>query len=166
MTRAIEAEIISSSNFEILSLIRSSVASNSLLEDIKTDPLSTFFILKVTSSDGLDTNLEYDSFPLTRVYAPVGSKKELLPYLVRRLLENGANSSFVNKYLNKHIPISEVIENPIAVALESLDKERYLQNVPRPKSIFSDRDNSLGFDFSDMEDLNILEHRMQNFDLN
>ena len=42
----------------------------------------------------------YSDFPLTRVYAPVGSKKELLPYLVRRILENGANSSFVNKYID------------------------------------------------------------------
>jgi len=109
---------------------------------------------------------EYDSFPLTRVYAPVGSKKELLPYLVRRLLENGANSSFVNKYLNKNVPISEVTENPIKVALDSLDKERYLQNVPRPKNIFSDRDNSIGFDFGDMEDLKMLKNEMKKFDSN
>ena len=52
----------------------------------------------------------FDDLPLTRIYAPVGSKKELLPYLVRRLLENGANSSFVNKYLSSEVPVSEVVK--------------------------------------------------------
>jgi len=64
---------------------------------------------------------------LTRVYAPVGSKKELLPYLVRRLLENGANSSFVNKYLSKDIPVKEVVKNPIEIATKNLSGKKFLK---------------------------------------
>nr|ADD93795.1 hypothetical protein [uncultured marine bacterium MedDCM-OCT-S05-C259] len=47
-----------------------------------------------------------------------------------------------------------------------MDKERYLQNVPRPKNIFSDRDNSIGFDFGDMEDLKMLKNEIGKFDSN
>lgn len=49
-----------------------------------------------------------------RVYAPVGSHEELLAYLVRRLLENGANTSFVNRIIDEKIPVSEIIADPIA----------------------------------------------------
>ncbi len=49
-----------------------------------------------------------------RVYAPVGSHEELLPYLVRRLLENGANTSFVSRIQSDALPIDEVIRDPVA----------------------------------------------------
>jgi RHH-type transcriptional regulator, proline utilization regulon repressor / proline dehydrogenase / delta 1-pyrroline-5-carboxylate dehydrogenase len=52
----------------------------------------------------------------SRVYAPVGSHKDLLPYLVRRLLENGANSSFVNQLMNPDIEVDEIVANPIETA--------------------------------------------------
>ena len=106
----------------------------------------------------------YEDFPLTRVYAPVGSKKELLPYLVRRLLENGANSSFVNKYLSKEIPVSDVVKNPIEIASANLKEGNFLKIVPRPMDIFSNRDNSIGFDFGDLEDIKELENNMKDFD--
>ncbi len=48
-----------------------------------------------------------------RVYAPVGSHEELLPYLVRRLLENGANTSFVNRILDDKEPIDEIVADPV-----------------------------------------------------
>tara|TARA_Y100000748_G_scaffold204437_1_gene171169 strand:+ start:3106 stop:6192 length:3087 start_codon:yes stop_codon:yes gene_type:complete len=105
----------------------------------------------------------YKDFPLTRVYAPVGSKKELLPYLVRRLLENGANSSFVNKYLSNEIPVSDVVKNPIETATANLEKGNFMKVVPRPMAIFSNRDNSIGFDFGDLEDIKELENNMKDF---
>ena len=105
----------------------------------------------------------YDNFPLTRIYAPVGAKKELLPYLVRRLLENGANSSFVNKYLSKDIPVDDVVKNPIEIAKENLKKGDFLKIVSRPLNVFSDRLNSVGFDFGDLEDIRELENNMKNF---
>ena len=106
----------------------------------------------------------YDNFPLTRVYAPVGSKKELLPYLVRRLLENGANSSFVNKYLSKDIPVKDVVKNPIEIATKNLSGKNYLKQVPRPKSIFSDRENSIGFDFGDLMKIEELNKKIESFE--
>jgi RHH-type proline utilization regulon transcriptional repressor/proline dehydrogenase/delta 1-pyrroline-5-carboxylate dehydrogenase len=48
-----------------------------------------------------------------RVYAPVGNHEDLLPYLVRRLLENGSNTSFVNRIVNESLPAAEVAEDPI-----------------------------------------------------
>ena len=49
-----------------------------------------------------------------RIYAPVGNHEDLLPYLVRRLLENGANTSFVNRIVDDRQPIDEIIADPIA----------------------------------------------------
>ncbi len=51
-----------------------------------------------------------------RVYAPVGSYEDLLPYLVRRLLENGANTSFVNRIADEAIPVEQVVADPVAIA--------------------------------------------------
>ena len=106
----------------------------------------------------------FDDLPLTRIYAPVGSKKELLPYLVRRLLENGANSSFVNKYLSHDIPVDEVVKNPIETAETSLESQNYLSNVKRPNNIFGSRVNSKGFDFSDLENLTSLQKSFKEFE--
>ena len=59
-------------------------------------------------------------FPPVRVYAPVGEHKDLLAYLVRRLLENGANTSFVNRFMDEQVPVAEIVRDPIA-ELERLD---------------------------------------------
>ena len=105
----------------------------------------------------------FDDLPLTRIYAPVGSKKELLPYLVRRLLENGANSSFVNKYLSSEVPVSEVVKNPIEIANANLQSRTFLENVKRPHEIFIDRKNSKGFDYADAENLKNLNSEFEDF---
>lgn len=87
-----------------------------------------------------------------RIYAPVGSHEDLLPYLVRRLLENGANSSFVNRIVDENAPIESLIQDPIAKASELLNKMH--SNIPLPQNIFLPlRDNSKGIDFSDREEL-------------
>ena len=49
-----------------------------------------------------------------RVYAPVGSHQDLLPYLVRRLLENGANTSFVNRIADVSVPVDDIVADPVA----------------------------------------------------
>lgn len=83
-----------------------------------------------------------------RIYAPVGSHEDLLPYLVRRLLENGANSSFVNRIVDDNAPISELIEDPVTKATDLLSKIN--QNIPLPSAIFlPERQNSRGVDFTD-----------------
>ncbi|MDX2346848.1 MAG: bifunctional proline dehydrogenase/L-glutamate gamma-semialdehyde dehydrogenase PutA, partial [Legionella sp.] len=82
-----------------------------------------------------------------RIYAPVGIHEDLLPYLVRRLLENGANSSFVNRLVDNDEPVSQLVEAPIRVAKAYLDKIN--QNIPLPKLIYGPkRMNSDGIDWS------------------
>jgi RHH-type transcriptional regulator, proline utilization regulon repressor / proline dehydrogenase / delta 1-pyrroline-5-carboxylate dehydrogenase len=83
----------------------------------------------------------------TRVYAPVGGHKELLPYLVRRLLENGANSSFVNQLLNPEIEIDEIVRDPISIAQE----HKFVPNsvIPVPREMFGgSRQSALGMDLT------------------
>ena len=83
-----------------------------------------------------------------RIYAPVGSHKELLAYLVRRLLENGANSSFVNRIADEQVSIDELVRDPVA-ELESLNPRRN-PKIILPRDVFgSKRRNSAGLDLSD-----------------
>ncbi|HET7815985.1 MAG TPA: bifunctional proline dehydrogenase/L-glutamate gamma-semialdehyde dehydrogenase PutA [Sphingomicrobium sp.] len=83
-----------------------------------------------------------------RVYAPVGSHKELLAYLVRRLLENGANSSFVNRIADEHVSLDELVRSPVD-ELERLEPRRN-PKIPMPRDIFGPaRRNSGGVDLSD-----------------
>ncbi|NBB26192.1 bifunctional proline dehydrogenase/L-glutamate gamma-semialdehyde dehydrogenase PutA [Porphyrobacter sp. SLTP] len=82
-----------------------------------------------------------------RIYAPVGGHKELLAYLVRRLLENGANTSFVNRMGDADIPAEELVGDPVA-ELAALSPRRN-PAIPLPKNIFGARANSAGIDLSD-----------------
>ena len=90
---------------------------------------------------------ELPQLPAVRVYAPVGSHEELLPYLVRRLLENGANSSFVHQFLNPDMPVAEVVRDPLTgLANASADASR----IREPHALYGDeRVNSAGEDFGD-----------------
>ncbi|HBR69536.1 MAG TPA: bifunctional proline dehydrogenase/L-glutamate gamma-semialdehyde dehydrogenase, partial [Rhodospirillaceae bacterium] len=87
------------------------------------------------------------------IYAPVGAHNDLLPYLVRRLLENGANTSFVNKILNPKTPVQQLAQDPVAAAKESKAKRHPL--IVLPKDIYkqdiygSGRVNSSGMDLDD-----------------
>ncbi|MEO7410236.1 MAG: bifunctional proline dehydrogenase/L-glutamate gamma-semialdehyde dehydrogenase PutA, partial [Sphingomicrobium sp.] len=83
-----------------------------------------------------------------RIYAPVGTHKELLAYLVRRLLENGANSSFVNRIADEDVPIDALVRDPVA-ELTALEPKRN-PSIPLPDAIFgAARKNSAGLDLSD-----------------
>ena len=85
--------------------------------------------------------------PLTvRAYAPIGAHEDLLPYLVRRLLENGANTSFVHRLLDEATPPSEVVVDPIAV-IEVVGPGRH-PRLPLPADLYGDRRNSSGVDLS------------------
>jgi RHH-type proline utilization regulon transcriptional repressor/proline dehydrogenase/delta 1-pyrroline-5-carboxylate dehydrogenase len=83
----------------------------------------------------------------TRIYAPVGSHEALLAYLVRRLLENGANTSFVNRLANDRAPIEEVVANPVRLLAELRSKRS--PRIVKPGAIFPDRRNSSGVLLSD-----------------
>ena len=78
-----------------------------------------------------------------RIYAPVGGHKELLAYLVRRLLENGANASFVNRLADDEAPISTIIADPVEKAARLSPKANPLIPVP-PDLFLPERRNSLG----------------------
>ncbi|WP_209348809.1 bifunctional proline dehydrogenase/L-glutamate gamma-semialdehyde dehydrogenase PutA [Pontixanthobacter sp. CEM42] len=82
-----------------------------------------------------------------RIYAPVGSHKDLLAYLVRRLLENGANSSFVNRMADAEVPAAELATDPVA-DIAALEPKRN-PSIPLPADIFPGRVNSAGVDLSD-----------------
>jgi RHH-type proline utilization regulon transcriptional repressor/proline dehydrogenase/delta 1-pyrroline-5-carboxylate dehydrogenase len=83
-----------------------------------------------------------------RVYAPVGSHEDLLAYLVRRLLENGANASFVNRIVDERQPIAAIIADPVA-ALARL-KPKPHPNIKLPRDLYRpERANSAGIDLAD-----------------
>jgi len=82
-----------------------------------------------------------------RIYAPVGGHKDLLAYLVRRLLENGANSSFVNRMADTDLSAEELAADPVA-ELAALEPRRN-PAIPLPKDIFPGRVNSAGIDLAD-----------------
>ena len=82
-----------------------------------------------------------------RIYAPVGGHKDLLAYLVRRLLENGANSSFVNRMADAQVPATELVGDPV-VELAALVPRRN-PAIPLPGDIFPERQNSAGLDLAD-----------------
>jgi len=104
-----------------------------------------------------------------RIYAPVGSHKELLAYLVRRLLENGANSSFVNRIADEQVSLDDLVKDPVA-ELDALSPKRN-PKIVLPRDLFGDlfgteRRNSAGVDLSDplvreplLERLKALESR-------
>src|SRR5438552_7430045 len=92
-----------------------------------------------------------------RVYAPVGSFTDLLPYLVRRLLENGANTSFVHQIADPDVPLEDLVADPI----EQLP-EPYVPDprIPLPRDIYPDRKNSLGLDLARRDVLDSLYQRI------
>ena len=79
-----------------------------------------------------------------RIYAPVGAHEDLLPYLVRRLLENGANTSFVHRFLDEDVPPEEVAKSPFTEG----EITRH-PRIPKPLALFgAERPNSKGLDLS------------------
>ena len=82
-----------------------------------------------------------------RVYAPVGSHEDLLAYLVRRLLENGANTSFVHRLVDPAIPEDAIIGDPAAKLRANCDR----RVIKRPVDLYPDRRNSSGFDLADRD---------------
>ncbi|GKX33487.1 MAG: bifunctional proline dehydrogenase/L-glutamate gamma-semialdehyde dehydrogenase [Rhizobiaceae bacterium MnEN-MB40S] len=102
-----------------------------------------------------------DSAPVAcRIYAPVGGYRDLLAYLVRRLLENGANSSFVTIAGDNKIPVSDLLKRP-ALMLQ-LDKQsaRHSQ-IGLPSEIYPDRRNSAGVEFGHRIQLSALLEGMK-----
>ncbi len=98
-----------------------------------------------------------------RVYAPIGQHRDLLPYLVRRLLENGANSSFVNRFLDPDFD-SRSLVNDCYQEASQFDSFRH-SKIPTPANIFinagTSRKNSIGFDLDDEMDVDAIIEQCQ-----
>jgi RHH-type proline utilization regulon transcriptional repressor/proline dehydrogenase/delta 1-pyrroline-5-carboxylate dehydrogenase len=91
----------------------------------------------------------YDGVTL-RAYAPVGGHEDLLPYLVRRLLENGANTSFVHALLDERVPVERVVVDPITAVEAHPDRHA---KIPTPIDVYGPRrKNSAGLDLSTKAD--------------
>ncbi|MGI4858500.1 MAG: trifunctional transcriptional regulator/proline dehydrogenase/L-glutamate gamma-semialdehyde dehydrogenase [Janthinobacterium lividum] len=89
-----------------------------------------------------------------RVYAPVGTHETLLAYLVRRLLENGANTSFVNRIADKSLSVDDLITDPVEDALKISPPGAPHAKIPLPRQLYgAERPNSMGLDLSN-------EHRL------
>jgi RHH-type proline utilization regulon transcriptional repressor/proline dehydrogenase/delta 1-pyrroline-5-carboxylate dehydrogenase len=84
-----------------------------------------------------------------RIYAPVGGHRDLLAYLVRRLLENGANSSFVHQLADERLTEAEILADPVE-KIAAIGGARH-PSIPLPIDLFGDRKNSSGIDLSDRE---------------
>ncbi len=82
-----------------------------------------------------------------RIYAPVGTHETLLAYLVRRLLENGANSSFVNRIADEDVSVDEMIADPVetVAAISAITQH---EKIALPSHLFGERKNSAGLDLS------------------
>ncbi|HEY3598865.1 MAG TPA: trifunctional transcriptional regulator/proline dehydrogenase/L-glutamate gamma-semialdehyde dehydrogenase, partial [Paraburkholderia sp.] len=89
-----------------------------------------------------------------RVYAPVGTHETLLAYLVRRLLENGANTSFVNRIADASVPVKELVADPVEEATKLVPLGAPHAKIPLPRNLYgAERVNSMGLDLSN-------EHRL------
>ncbi|MGZ8222176.1 MAG: bifunctional proline dehydrogenase/L-glutamate gamma-semialdehyde dehydrogenase PutA [Methylobacter sp.] len=92
-----------------------------------------------------------------RVYAPVGDYHELLPYLVRRLLENGANTSFINQISHPDISVDELISDPVAAVKTSVNQSP----IVSPRNLFGEqRLNSSGLNLADPEQLESVQQNL------
>jgi RHH-type transcriptional regulator, proline utilization regulon repressor / proline dehydrogenase / delta 1-pyrroline-5-carboxylate dehydrogenase len=96
---------------------------------------------------GMGEALYHDAAYPVRVYAPVGTHEDLLAYLVRRLLENGANTSFVHRLVDPSVPEAAIVADPVA-RLRTLGVGRN-PRIPLPRDLYPDRVNSAGVDLAD-----------------
>ncbi|MDX2366948.1 MAG: bifunctional proline dehydrogenase/L-glutamate gamma-semialdehyde dehydrogenase PutA [Colwellia sp.] len=108
-----------------------------------------------------------------RIYAPVGHHENLLAYLVRRLLENGANSSFVNAIVDEAQPVESLLEDPVEKTQRL--KIKYNNQIIMPIDLYRDenkrngldvlasRDNSKGLDLTDINEITLLKSALDNW---
>jgi RHH-type proline utilization regulon transcriptional repressor/proline dehydrogenase/delta 1-pyrroline-5-carboxylate dehydrogenase len=99
--------------------------------------------------EGLYERLVRDQGYHCRIYAPVGGHRDLLAYLVRRLLENGANSSFVHQLADERLTEAEILADPVE-KIAAVGGARH-PSIPLPIDLFGDRKNSSGIDLSDRD---------------
>ncbi len=100
-----------------------------------------------------------------RIYAPVGTHETLLAYLVRRLLENGANTSFVNRIADTALPLTELVEDPVQTVQALAQREGLVglphPAIPLPRALYgAERANARGLDLASESTLEALAQQM------
>jgi RHH-type proline utilization regulon transcriptional repressor/proline dehydrogenase/delta 1-pyrroline-5-carboxylate dehydrogenase len=113
---------------------------------------SLAFVLETATGDfetqrlhGMGEALYHGAAWPVRIYAPVGTHEDLLAYLVRRLLENGANTSFVHRLVDPAVPEDAIIADPVGKVGPPNPR------IPPPRKLYPDRPNSVGFDLADRD---------------
>ncbi|HEX8401348.1 MAG TPA: bifunctional proline dehydrogenase/L-glutamate gamma-semialdehyde dehydrogenase PutA [Allosphingosinicella sp.] len=102
--------------------------------------------------EGLYEKLVREGGYHTRIYAPVGGHRDLLAYLVRRLLENGANSSFVHQLADEKLTDADILADPVA-KIAAVGGSRH-PSIPLPQDLFApERRNSAGLDLNNRDEL-------------
>lgn len=101
-----------------------------------------------------------------RIYAPVGAHATLLPYLVRRLLENGANSSFVNRLADPRVALETLLAHPVETVRRQAEQDGEIGRphpaIPLPQALYgAQRVNSQGLDLNDERDLVALQSHLR-----
>ncbi|CAN7693639.1 trifunctional transcriptional regulator/proline dehydrogenase/L-glutamate gamma-semialdehyde dehydrogenase [Rhizobium sp. LjRoot258] len=96
-----------------------------------------------------------------RIYAPVGTHETLLAYLVRRLLENGANSSFVNRIADPNVSIDELVADPVDIVARMQVPGQKHDKIALPSDLYGQRRNSAGFDISNETSLQALTEALK-----
>ena len=140
-------------NAHTVSMIKALAQGNTNFEFQRLHGMGQLLYAQLSKSD--------PSTPI-RVYAPVGNHKDLLPYLVRRLLENGANSSFVNRFLDASVSASELNRDPIEQVL-AVSQRRH-PKIPLPRHLYAQESapwlNAIGFDLNDASVVRDLSKRL------
>jgi len=126
--------------------------------ELAGDPAEFEFQRLLGMGEALHEALAAEGTAPLRIYAPVGNFNELLPYLVRRLLENGANTSFVHQIADPGVPLEALVADPIA-ALPRPYQPHPL--IPLPRGLFGERKNSLGIDLARRDELDRLSAGIQ-----
>jgi len=102
-----------------------------------------------------------------RIYAPVGEHRDLLAYLVRRLLENGANSSFVNQVVDHDLSPEEIAADPFSAWRKEInfsENDRGDSAISLPSDLYyPERANSLGWDLMNLEDIKLFDQARERF---
>lgn len=111
--------------------------------------------------DALHEHLRQATKSRCRIYAPVGPHQDLLAYLVRRMLENGANASFVHQLMDHRLPASQVAANPFS----QVPKQMGRLSIQQPSDLFAPRrENSAGPDLANAETLLKLDQQLAQYD--
>ncbi len=139
-------ELIKSKNIYPQFATHSAYSVSAIIELVKHHKTERFEFQKLFGMGDELYNQIISSYQC-RIYAPVGSYEDLLPYLIRRILENGANNSFISLVANNEKSLDEILKSPI----EKIETKKYTGKfIPLPQTLYNPRKNSSGYCFGNI----------------